>query len=482
MKSNLNILSEEFIDKIIKEAFDALEEIGILIENEEALELLIQRGCKTGENNKRIYLNRDIVMQSVDSAPETVSLYDRNGDKTVTAGAGSLTFDPGSAALNILDGETGDIRKAYTQDYIDLCRVVNTLGHIHLNSTALICSDVPEDISDSYRLYLALMYCSKPVITGIFNRESWKIMKNMLVAVRGNKKELENKPLAVFDACPSPPLKWSDLTCQSVVECARYGIPSEFVSMPLSGGTAPATLGGTLVQHTAEVLSGVVIAQTVKEGSPVIYGGSPAVMDMRTGTTPMGDIQTMMIDASYARIGAHFGLPVHSYMGLSDSRHLDYQAGMESAMGILMAALSGINIVSGPGMLDFESCQSLEKLVLDNEICGFAYRLKEGIEPREEKLASVLYDENVLDGNFLSTTHTSKWFQEELFFPSELIERDAQPSGLNSFERARERVEEILSEDFEEETLKDPAANELHSIISREAEKQGLSELPEEGY
>ena len=133
---------------------------------------------------------------------------------------------------------------------------------------------------------------------------------------------------------------------------------------------APVTLVGTLIQNTAEVLSGVVIAQLVQPGTPVLFGGSPAIFDVRYSTTPMGAIETTMLTCAAAEIGRHLGLPTQGYIAISDSKALDAQAGLETGMGAVLAGLSGINSVSGPGMLDFESCQSLEKLVLDDEICA----------------------------------------------------------------------------------------------------------------
>ena len=89
----------------------------------------------------------------------------------------------------------------------------------------------------------------------------------------------------------------------------------------------------------------------------------------------MGAVETMMLDCANSEIGKYLGLPTQGYIRMSDAKQLDAQAGLESTMGATLAALSGINSVSGPGMLDFESCQSLEKLVVDNEICGMAQRL-----------------------------------------------------------------------------------------------------------
>ena len=123
---------------------------------------------------------------------------------------------------------------------------------------------------------------------------------------------------------------------------------------------------------------------------------------MRKGTTPMGAVETQMIDGAYAEIGKHLGVPTHAYMGLSDSKVVDYQAGMESAMGATLAAVSGVNNVSGPGMHDFESCQSLEKLVLDHEICGLTLRLTRGIELRDDPIALSILAEGIEAKEFLS--------------------------------------------------------------------------------
>ena len=137
-------------------------------------------------------------------------------------------------------------------------------------------------------------------------------MHDMLVAIRGSEKKLAEKPLAIFDACPSPPLKWSNLTAQSLIDCARAGIPSELVSMGMTGATSPVTIAGTLVQHVVENVSGVVMCQLAKKGSPVIFGGSPSCFDMRKGTTPMGAIETIMIDSAYTQIGKYLNLPTQS--------------------------------------------------------------------------------------------------------------------------------------------------------------------------
>ena len=481
-RPKVELLSRSFIEKIVDEAFLLLERHGVFVENAEARSLFKEAGMPVDETNLRVLINRKLIEDSLALTPLTVKLYDRAGRKEFVVGHDNVHFDPGSAAVKILDHSTQQERKPETADLVRLARLTDSCEHIHFQSTALVSSDVPPIIADSYRLYLGLQFSSKPVVTGTFRTEGFRPMFEMLAAVRGGDEELRRKPLAIFDACPSPPLKWSNLTTQSLIDCARAGIPSELISMGLTGATSPVTIAGTLVQHVAENLAGLVICQLAQHGAPVIFGGSPASFDMRKGTTPMGAIETMMIDMAYAQIGKYLKLPTHAYMGLSDAKIDDAQAGLESGMGATLAALAGINVISGAGMLNFESAQSPEKLLVDNEICGMAYRLIEGIAQREDPLALRLFEGFKPETQFMTMPHTRKWYRLEHTFPR-LADRDTYDAwvsqGRKSMDdRAHDRVEQILDEtppNLADEALR----KELERIMRRDAKNNGFDRLPD---
>ena len=482
IRPKIEFLSKEFIQKILDEAYDILDKQGVYVENQEALKLLKEAGMKVDESSQRVHITFQLVEDSLSSTPSIIKLYDRTGEKEFIVGEDNVHFDPGSAAITILDHKTSEERKAVSEDLVKFYRLTDCLEHIHFQSTGIVSSDVPDLISDSYRMFLGLQFSTKPAVTGTFRVEGFKPMHDMLVAIRGSEKNLAEKPMAIFDACPSPPLKWSNLTAQSLIDCARAGIPSELISMGLTGATSPVTIAGTLVQHVAENLSGLVICQITKKGAPVIFGGSPSSFDMRKGTTPMGAIETMMIDSAYAQIGKYLNLPTHAYMGLSDSKINDSQAGLESGIGAVMAALSGINVISGPGMMNFESCQSLEKLVVDNEICGMAYRMIEGISQRDEPIAKNLFEGFTAETQFLSMPHTRKWYRKEHTFPR-IIDRDTYDYwvslGKKSIaERASEEVERLLKE-IPFSPLDKDILQELQKIMLIDAQNNGISSLPE---
>jgi trimethylamine--corrinoid protein Co-methyltransferase len=338
MRPVFSVLNDSLINQIISEAIQLLQDPGVRVHNKEALDILAEAGVEVDFDKQIARIPEKIIHTALETAPKDFFLYDLNGNPAVHYGMDDIHFDPGSAAISILDNDSGAQRKAITQDFVNFVKLVEMLPQLDAQSTAMICSDVPEEIGDLYRLYLALLFMRKPIVTGAFRMDTWWVMKDLLSVVAGGEEALAEKPIAVFDVCPSPPLLWSDLTCQNMIDCARHRIPSELVSMPLTGATSPVTLLGAVVQHTAENMSGVVICQLANPGAPIVWGGSPSAFDMRQGTTPMGSVETWMIDCAYNEIGKSFGMPTHAYMGMSDAKIIDAQCGLESSGGSLLAS------------------------------------------------------------------------------------------------------------------------------------------------
>ena len=257
----LSVLSDDSIRQIIDESLGLLLDPGVRVHNQEALTLLAEAGARVDFPNQIAYIPEVLVRQSLATTPTEFFLYSLDGKRTVQYAGEAVHFDPGSTAVSILDNRSGTQRPPLTEDYVRLTKLVESLPQYDAQSTAMVCRDVPEEIGDLYRLYLALCYMRKPIITGAFGKQSWWVMWELLSAAAGGEASLAERPLAVFDVCPSPPLLWSDLTCQNLIDCARKGVPAEIISMPLAGATSPVTLAAAVVQHAAESLSGLAIHQ-----------------------------------------------------------------------------------------------------------------------------------------------------------------------------------------------------------------------------
>jgi trimethylamine--corrinoid protein Co-methyltransferase len=330
MQPKLELLTSDLIARILDEAFQLMQKPGIKVQSEAARDLLLTAGARV--DGEVVGIPEKIVRNALDTTPEEFHLFDRDSQPKVRYGGDSVHFDPGSSGVHILDPETLEHKTSYTQDLVRVVKVVEMLPQYAAQSTAIVCNEVPKDIGDLYRLYIVLMFSQKPIVTGSFSVQNLPVMFDMLAIFAGSRQALEDKPQAIFDVCPSPPLIWSEFGADNLIELARARIPVQLISMPLAGAAAPVTLLGSLVQHAAESLSGIAIHQIANPGAPIVWGGAPAIFDMRHGTTPMGAIETAMIDAAYAQVGKSLNLPTHAYLGASDAKVVDAQAGMESGI------------------------------------------------------------------------------------------------------------------------------------------------------
>ncbi len=483
MQPKLELLTPELIARILDEAFQLMLKPGIKVQLAEARQLLAEAGAQV--DGEVVKIPEKAVRKALESVPSIFYLYDRHGNPAVTYGGDAVHFDPGSSGVHILDPQTLEHKPSYTPDLVRVVKVAEMLPQYDAQSTAVVCNEVPKTIGDLYRLYIVLLYSDKPIVTGSFSLQTLPAMFDMLAIFAGDKKGLAEKPQAVFDACPSPPLIWSEFGAGNLIELARARVPAEMVSMPLAGAAAPVTLLGSVVQHAAECLSGIAIHQMANPGAPIVWGGAPAIFDMRKGTTPMGAVETAMIDAAYAQVGKSLRLPTHTYLGASDAKVVDAQAGLESGVSALIGALAGINMISGAGMLDFLACISQEKLVVDAEAIGMAHRLLDGIQVRTETLATALFEGINFKGDFLKQKVTRELFPKEQYLPSAVIDRDSirgwQAAGsLDTFARAKVRTTQLLSE-YRRPHRAVEQEKELRAMVENLARQAGMAHLPELG-
>src|SRR5215212_22127 len=484
MQPKLTLLSNEIIVQILEEAYELLRCPGIKVQNPEARDLLAAAGAILYPDNQVIGIPAALVYKALESVPREFYLYDYEGNPVVHYGGDSVHFDPGSSGIAMLNPETLEHDTTETSHLIRLLKVAEQLSQYDAQSTAVICHEVPKDIQDSYRLYLALLYSKKPIVTGAFTNKTVQEMIDMLAIFAGSLEAAREKPRAIFDVCPAPPLIWSNFGAGNLIALARAGIPAEIVSVPLSGAAAPVTMLGTITQHTAECLAGITIHQLARPGSPIVWGGAAAIFDMRKGATPMGAIQTAMLDCSYAQVAKTLNMPTHTYLGATDSKLVDAQAGLESGITAMIGALSGINMISGSGMLDFLACHSAEKLVIDAEGIAMAKRMVRGVRQHTETLATGFYDEkiNFKGGDFLKQKITMKLFREEQILPSNIIDRDSTRAwkaagSLDTFGRAKLRVNELLAS-YRRPELDPVKESQLHTYMLDLAQKAGLEQLP----
>ncbi len=483
MQPSMQVLAPDILPRVIDEALQLLRSPGVKVGAPEAIDLLHSSGAKVNMNGSIVQIPEELILNSLETVPHDFYLYDADGDPAVHYSDNKIHFDPGSSGVHILDSDSLEHRPSKTDDLIQIIKISEILSEYDAQSTAVVCQDVPEEIGDFYRLFLVLLFSKKPIVTGTFSSLTSQVMFDMLQISAVNSGEVNEKPRAIFDVCPSPPLNWTDFASQNLIDLARANIPAQIVSMPLSGAAAPVTLMGSIVQHAAECLSGITIHQLANPGAAIVWGGAPALFNMRDGNTSVGSVETALMVGGYAQVGKFLDLPTHAYLVATDAKLIDAQAGMESASSAVLGVLSGINMISGAGMLDFLACQSLEKLVIDAEAIANAKRFMQGIKLHSGSLALEHFKDFEFPGNFLAHKLTRQLFRGEQYLPSPVIDRGSlrawkETGSSNILARAKIRVKELLSI-YQPPDISPEKERALYQLVSTLARKAGMDNLPE---
>jgi trimethylamine--corrinoid protein Co-methyltransferase len=470
----------DLIASILAEAKRIMAEIGMDIRGPKLRQRLIDAGLPTDANG-RVLFPTDVVNRAIETAPKSFTLYNRDGQPHAEIGGWNVHFIPGSSGLKIMDHRTGETRLADSKDFIEYARLCDGLPHIPYLATAFSTNkDIEPQVSDAWRLYMVLTTTKKPVVSGAFGEHGVPRMAEMMQLFRSDRAELIAKPMSIFTITATGNFRFGEDSCQNLLDCVEAGIPVEIVPVTLMGLIAPVTLVGAVVFHCVDVLTGITMAQVVKPGAPVLFGGAPAAFHMRAASAPMAAIEAQRLNCGYVAVAKSLGLPTQAYMALSDGKFLDAQAGAETMTSAMLAALAGVNSVSGPGMLDFVLTFSLPKLVFDNEVCGQCLNFVRETHVLEDIPARSLVDDVRANDHLITSPHTLKYWPQELYLTDPVIDRENRETWVKggSMElqaRANEQVDKRLAAYVQIET--DAAADaEMRRVILAGMKSQ--TELP----
>ena len=484
MRPTLNILPDDLIKSVLDETRRIMAETGMEIRGKNLRQHLLDHGLKTDKTGERILFPVDVVDSAIASTPKSFTLYNRDGEPHAEIGGYNVHYVPGSSGLKILDHRTGDTRLADSTDFIEYARLCDGMEHIAYLATAFSTNkDIEPQVSDAWRLYMTLTTSKKPVVSGAFSEHGVPRMAEMLQLFRSDRAELIKKPLTIFTITATGNFRYGEDSCQNLLDCVEAGIPIEIVPVTLMGLIAPVTLVGALVFHCVDVLTGLTMAQIVKPGTPILFGGAPATFHMKAASSPMAAIEAQHLNVAYVAIAKSLDLPTQAYMALSDGKFLDAQAGGETFSSALLAAIAGVNSVSGPGMLDFVLTFSLPKLVFDNEVCGQALHFVRDLKPIDDLPTSDLVEQLMKDDHLITAQHTLDHWPKELYLTDSVVDRANRESweesgSIELYDRACQEVDTRLANytPIETDAAVDTAMRKL--VIDGLEKQEELPELP----
>lgn len=449
------LLTQKEIEMIHENTLRIMENIGIIMNYEPARELLAKHGAIL--DGDKVKFPKKLVEEAIKLSPSSYVLHGRNEDKNVEISTEYSAYAGPYGSPFVVDLDKGR-RPGTLEDFNNIVKICHCLKNIDIQSH-ISCEPTDVDVKKrpTTMFYNTLKYSDKPLMGSIYGYQNSKDCLEMAAIVFGGVEELKKKPVMASIPCTLTPLNYDDAQLGAIMAYAEYSQPQLINSLSMAGMTTPATVAGLVSVQNAEVLAGIVLAQCVNPGTPVVYSASGSNADMSSGRLAIGSPEDAVVSLVNGQLAKYYQIPCRNSGALSDSKMLDTQAAYESTLTVAMAQMSGGNfILHAAGIIDTYNTTSYEKLIIDNEILGYMRRIAQGVEVNEDTLAYDVIEEVGPKGTFLIEDHTVEHFRNEFYIPT-LSNRSTYDqwvsNGSEPLEKSANRKWKEILANYEEPSL-----------------------------
>lgn len=467
----LNFLTRDELESIHHGACHILKHTGILVEMEEAAERFNSAGALVDRQGKNwiVRIPEWLVMESLSSAPKSVTYYARDPEKDFYLEHNRVGFSTFGEQVNIIDPGTREYRNSVKQDCCNVYRLIDALDGLAFCQRTLCPGDQMPLVQAVHNFHALITHNSKHITIGMVDKASVETIVKMAAAAVGGMDNLRKRPICTCSCCPTSPLALTVQFCETLITAVEAGINVDVMAMALSGGTGPVTLAGTIVQTVAEHLSGLVLAQIIRKGATVTFGSCSTIMDLKTGVGVVGVPEWALIGSAIAQMGCYYQIPCRIGSGVSDSKTPDAQAAYQFTMNALTLSMAGANMIFGAGGIESGMTFDYAKLIMDHECIFNIRRILEGVRVDNESLALDLIDEIGPGGTFLTHHHTFERVRTQsqaiLFDRRSRETWMAATKGRDLTERAYEKSVEIL-ENHQPKALPEGAGETIDGLVT----------------
>jgi trimethylamine---corrinoid protein Co-methyltransferase len=466
---SLTMMSQEQTREVHLASLEILRRTGVRVHHDEALNLLKETDAVITDGNL-VRMPAGLVEWALKQAPSRIALCRRGSNEVGALLEGkNVNFGSGSDCLNYLDPLSGDRRRSTVADVIGMIHLMDRLPELQF----CMSMGIPVDLVDTnvYRHQFALLveHTSKPIVFVCDDKADCEAIAAMAAAAAGGMDQLRLNPTLLLYSEPTSPLQHSKTATGKLLFMAENQLPIVHSPAQMMGGTAPVTLAGGLALGNAEVLSSLVMHQLKHPGAPFVYGQGLHHIDMKAMISVYGAPEYQMSRVMVAEMGRYYNLPIWGYAGHSDSLAMDEQAATDSAFSVLIALMTGTNLVHDVGYLEAGLMTSPEMIVFTTEMINMMRRFMGGITFDKESLALEVIDRVGPGGDYMSDMHTLEHFRE-MWMPT-LISRQrfddwASGGSKRLGDRLREKTISLMS-DYQPETLADGVKQEIDYILEQ---------------
>ncbi len=449
------VLSEEVMNQIHQDALNILNIVGLEVNNQKALDLFKRKGCIVDEAKQNVKFPAEIIQEYMSVVPPFFKLYGRDPRFDITLPDDGPLFGTASSGTNVRDPITGSVRPSKAADIARIGHLLNEMPGISMYTCTISATDASLEYRNLERFYPALKNCLKPVrASGVDCVEEAEKIIRLASIVAGGEEKFYERPFVAFHNCPViAPLKMDHHSTEMLMYFVEKNIPTYATIVPNAGLTSPLSLGATIAQHVAEFLSVAVLMQMVKPGTPVMFNSLPTVADLRTGAYAPGGIECGLLHMACAQMARYYNVPAGGYIGQTNSKLPDAQAGYERAIAVTGGMLSGMDMLQMGGLIEALMTFDYAQLAIDNEIAMMLKRMQRGIEYDATEISEALEETKEIGpgGVFMEAPLTLKNLRTLTFMPK-IADRNSRKmwedeGAKDAASRALDWVKTILSED-----------------------------------
>lgn len=401
--SDLTVLSTEETVKIHNGSLRTLEEVGMVIESDSIIDLLADNGCRVNRSERRVYYPAALVERCLAGMPARIKLCNRLGEPAFTLGDGGRYCASGHNAVFVLSGDDGERRPSTLRDVEEFAIVSDRLSAVDMIGVPVMPQDVTAQTTLLHAVKAIMENSVKPIF---FSSESESINRAIIAMGRAVAGRPAEGHYLISQLSTTSPLFWERGAVEALRVVAEAGIPCDFLPQPIAGVTAPYTLAGLLTMHNTEVLSGIVIAQLINPGTPLIYGAAWTTYEMKSSNVLIGRPESSLLRIAGAQMARYYGMPSHTTAPDNDANLHDEQGAWEKMLSTVAGIVGANDMIVNLGMFGTGMSISLEQLVMDEEMCRIVGRFLRGIEVSEQTIALDAIAAVGPRGTFLMEDHT----------------------------------------------------------------------------
>ena len=471
----VELVSADELEAIHDASLTILEEIGMDVLLPEARE--IYRAAGATVDGLRVRADRGMVLEAVAKSPERFRMHARNPAHTLEVGGEYMMFSPVASPPNCSDLERGRRpgNRAAFQDFLKLGQYFNIL---HLTGGYTVEPiDIPPDIRHLEALRDIYTLTDKPTHSYSLGWGRIRDGIEMCRIARGiDREQLEHEPSLMTIINTSSPLRLDAPMAAGIIEMAKAGQIVVLTPFTLAGAMAPVTVAGAVAQQNAEALLGLALAQLVRPGAPVIYGGFTSNVDMKSGAPAFGTPEYMKSVLLGGQLARRYRLPYRT-SNATAANSVDGQAMYESVFSLWAVVMGRGNLIKhSAGWLEGGLCSSFEKLVIDVDTLQMVASFLEPLQVDASTLALDAVREVGPGGHFFGCAHTQERFRTAFYAPLVSDWRNYESwreAGAPDAARHAHRIYKEIVGSFEPPPMDPAVKEELDTFVERRIREGG---------